>query len=226
MKSVLALLLFGTMLQVLAAAPPELTPLPPADPVEWKEVRVAAGELVWFTVQPASTWEFLDDTFQGRAVADGSVGGFVFPKGTHRVTVTAKDGSRSRYKFVAGDGPPVPTDSLVKDLRDRYAADTSATKRADMASLAALYTLMVSESAKADYATAAALNQTFVTARDGMLSDGKGGPVRLLTVRQRCGQEIAAIIGDQADTPITPELRKALAAGYTRLSGAVTEAAK
>ncbi|VTT98952.1 unnamed protein product [Gemmataceae bacterium] len=247
MRFPFALLLAGLLAHAAAAAGPEITPLPPVEAAEWKEVRVAAGELVWFQAQPASTWDFIDDGVKGRAVEDGKVAGLVCGPGRHRVIVTARDGSRSRFVFVAGGpepGPrppePVPVDALAKELRDLLAADPSPTKRADLQALSALYALMVGEAdATVDdvgpdgqkrkrpaYETAAALNATFVRARDSMLKGPGDAAPRLPALRKRCGDEVAAVAGTDPDAPVTDATRAKLKAVYGRLARAVADAAK
>lgn len=228
MRYPFSLLLLGAMLHVSAAGP-EVTPIPAPDATAWSELRVSAGKLVVYGAAPASTWDFVDDTFAARVFEGGKLCAFVFPEGRHKVMVTGPDGAKTRLVFVAGNAPPepkpVPIDSLVKELAELYAAETSASKKADMQSLSALYTLMVAEAGNATYTSAAQLNATFIDARDRMLSDGKT-PARLPTIRKRCGQEVQATIGDNPDATLTEASRKAVAAVYARLAQAVAEAAK
>lgn len=229
MRFASSLLLCGLMCHVLAAAGPEVTPVPAPDAGSWKEMPVAANELVVFGAAPAgSTWDFLDDSFRGRVFEGGKVAAFVFPEGRHKVIVTGPDGGRTRIVFVAGVGPAPPappTDSLVKELATLYAGEPAATRLKDMQSLSALYTLMVTEAANQSYATAAQLNARFVEARDLMLSDAKTPP-RLPAIRKRCGAEVAAVIGDNPDAPLTEASRKAVAAVYAKLAQAVLDATK
>lgn len=214
---------------VAIAAGPEITPIPAPELTGWKEIPVASGKLVEFSAAPASSWDFIDDVFDGRVFEGGKRAVFLFPDGRHRVIVTGPDGGRTRIVFVAGNGPgPGPTppiDSLAKELAALYAGEPAATRLKDMQSLAALYLLMIDEAANPAYTTAANLNAKFVEARDLMLSD-KGSAPRLPTVRKRCGAEVAATIGDNPDAPLTDVSRKAVAAVYARLAKAVSDATK
>lgn len=232
MRLASALLLCGLLLQTVAAAPPEITPIPSPTGKAWKEVEVVADDIVAYSAQPASTWEFVDETFKGFIFENGAAAAFKFPKGTHRVIITGPDKSTTRIKFIAGGDivppqpDPKPSDALVNELKTLYAAEPSPTKRADMQALSSLYTLMVTEAANPTYTSAAQLNATFTDARDRMLKGPTDSAPRLPTIRKRCGSEVAAVIGDNPDAALTDASRKAVAAVYQRLASAVGEASK
>lgn len=211
-------------------SPPEVTEDPkPAAPT-FDRMEIPANALVVLRAQPASTWESLDAALDVRVFEAGGRACLLAPPGEYKVVITAPDGSRKRLLLIAGKSPvvipPPAGDPLAKELRDLYAAETSPTRSDDMKLLAALYAEMAEECASTDYQTAGQINAVFILARDKKLRATPTSPVRLETVRVRCGKEVASVIGASADTPITDALRASLRSAYTRLSAAVLEATK
>ena len=233
MRFACSLLLLGLVLQVAAAAPPEVQIVPPSEPDKWTPLTAAANRLLVLKAEPASVWQHVGDgACDWRTFENGKLAAICGGPGKYRFTVTSPAGEVSRIEVtLSGDivpPKPEPIDTLVKELRELYQGEPAATRKADMAALAALYTLMVDECASPAYTTAAQLNAKFLDARDRMLRDPKkpDDPPRLPLVRKRCGQEVLAVIGDNPDAALTDGSRKVVAAVYARLAQAVTEAAK
>lgn len=210
-----------------AADPLRVVEVPPPKPPTAVEFRCAAGEQLQLQSPRPSVWVVFDAGCQIRTPGNAS------PADTATFTATAK----GVYRFLAisadgfvlgsvtvgtpdpgpGPGPgPAPADPLVRDIKAAFAEDGG--RPADMKALAALFTLMVTEAGKPEYATAAALNKVYLAARDEMLNGA------LPAVRRRCGQEVAAVVGTDADAALTDATRAKLKALYARLAAAVGEA--
>lgn len=117
---------------------------------------------------------------------------------------------------VAPPPKPVPTDALTVELLKI----TDENSRKDLKALSALYTLMATESLKPEYDTTLALNSRYKDSCNIMLSD------KLLSVRTLLSLEIVKVAGDVADTQLTDDTRKTMAALFTRLSLVCLEASK
>lgn len=111
---------------------------------------------------------------------------------------------------------PAPADALTVELLKI----TDENSRKDLKALAALYTLMATESLKPEYDTTLALNARYKDSCNIMLSD------KLLNVRTLLSLEIIKVAGDVADTQLTDDSRKLMATLFTRLSIVCLEAAK
>lgn len=247
MRLAYSLLLFALTLQLVAAAePPKVVEVPRDKPDEWVEFTIAIGKPLQLDAKTASKWKCMDDGADLIPVDGGSRAIFSSPKaGRYKIACAIGDDlvaiavtvGTALPKPPAPDPKPVPpepkpptpappVDPLTTELAALYAAEPVTTRKADMQSLSALYTLMVTESADATYGTAAALNAKFVEARDSMLTDPKTKVTRLPGVRKRCGGEVAAVIGDNPDAPLTDASRKGVTGVYERLAKCVGEAAK
>jgi hypothetical protein len=220
---VLLLLVAAT---VTASDPPKVTEVVTPPTPRATDFRCLPAEQLQLRTEKNAWWMALDFGCQVRTPLDTSMATsatFTAGKpGAYRVAAFNSDGVSLLVVTVSGDPAPPkpipPSDTLVSELKTAMAADKGSA--ADMKALAALYTLMVTEAGKPDYATAAALNDTYVRARDDML---KGA---LPAVRRRCGSEVASIIGMDPDAPLTDAARDKLKALYARLATAVLEAAK
>lgn len=112
--------------------------------------------------------------------------------------------------------PLPPNDPLAAEVRDLVPA----AERPLLKDLAALYTLMVEECPKADYTTAADLNDVYKDAAQRLVKD------RLMPARRRLATEVAAVAGTDPDAPLTPDLRKKLETTYARLAKVCEAASK
>jgi hypothetical protein len=242
-----SLLLFSLIAQAVAANdPPKVVEVPRDNPTGWTEFTASIGRPLVLDAKSAAKWGLMDDDLADLVpVEGGSKAVFSAPKAGRYKLAVAVGEDLVRIAVTVGTAPkppspPVPVppdpkppvppappvDPLTTELASLYAAEPATTRKADMQSLSALYTLMVTESADATYATASQLNAKFVEARDSMLTDAKTKTTRLPGVRKRCGGEVAAVIGDNPDAPLNDASRKAVANVYERLSKCVNDAAK
>lgn len=222
----LSLVLFSGAVAI-GADPPQVVEVPQPPASKWAEFKAQPGRLLVLSAGATAKWVVIDDGCDLVPVADGKTATFSAPAaGRYRVVCVVGPepvrcvvivGTPPEPDPGPGPKPPAP-DALVADIKAAFTADGG--KLADLQSLSALYTLMVSECASAEYATAADLNARYVAARDTML---KGA---LPTVRKRCGQEISAAIGSDPSASLTDTSRKAIAACFARLAKAVDDASK
>jgi hypothetical protein len=209
------------------SAGPDVTVVPPKPqpntvqlqaPVGRQGTLTAGGEVArWTLVTPPGVHA---DLFPDSA---GKTAQFSAPAaGSYLVAASTDQGTTTVLMVVGKDLPDPPRppdrDPLLGGLRAAFEADRG--RASDMQALAALYTLMVAEAGKDEYATAAALNEIYIRSRDDMLKGALPG------VRKLCGAEIGALIGSDPLAPLTDPMRDKLKALYARLSALVLEAAK
>lgn len=216
-----------------AAADSAVVEVPRGKPAEWHEFNVEVGRPILLDAKQPAKWGLMDDVEADLIPVEmGAKAVVSSPKaGRVKIAVAVGDDLVRIVVVVGGAKPPgppspKPADPLVVELATLYATEPAATRKADMQSLSALYTLMIEECQSPAYTTAESLNGRFIEARDSMLSDPKkkDGP-RLPTIRKRCGAEVAAVIGN-GDLILTKASRDALAAVYERLAKAVELAAR
>lgn len=212
------------------AAGPDVTVVPPKPQPKSVQLQAPVGRQVTLTAGgEAARWALL--TPPGVAAdlypdTSGKTAQFSAPRAGEYLVSASTDQGTTTVLMVVGKGdpdvpdPPKPPDAdpLLGPIRAAFQADKG--KAADMQALAALYTLMVTEAGKDDYATAAALNEVYIKSRDGMLGGALPG------VRKVCGAEIGTLIGADPFAPLTAGMRDKLKALYARLSTLVLEASK
>lgn len=187
-------------------------------------MKVAAGEIVVLSAQPASEWEVVEGP-QPYTFEQGKCAVFLLVAGERRkVTITGPDKMKNRLILVAGgDGPkppdpkppvPKPEDPLKVKLKAAIDADPepdAAKKVEHVKDLAVLYRQGVSIAQSKDIGTAAELITKAREAANLLI-----GPNALVGVRKVVGEEIKLIL--PADAPLTDDQRKAIAALFTRLA--------
>lgn len=119
--------------------------------------------------------------------------------------------------------PPAPLDAFKVDLLKLFAAEPDvANRKAQAATLAAVYKLAASETADKSYATFEDLATVIAAAIDG----AKGlGPNALPSVRKRVRDEFATVFPD-GSVELTDAARKKAGDVYARAAAALEEAAK
>lgn len=120
-----------------------------------------------------------------------------------------------------GPAPAPPKSPLAKELAALYAADPSPTKADDLAELAALFRAAPRFALDPETTTAGQLAESVRRAVQAKL-----GTDRLRSLRERIAREVAAGMPELPEAPLTDETRKAAAALYGRIAGALSEAAK
>lgn len=123
-----------------------------------------------------------------------------------------------------GPGPaPAPTDPLAVKISAAFKADAGElpAKKSDAAALAALYSVAVEQRLAEDATlqTAGDLIGRIRAAGASLAAE------RLTGTRRVIGEELAALL-KSADTPLTPESRKAATALFVRIEAALEECAK
>lgn len=208
------------------ADPLRVVEVPPPRPPAPTEFRCGVGEQLQLQAARPSAWVAFDAGCQIRTpgnVSPADTATFTASaKGVYRFLALSPDGYVLGSVSVGGEpdpGPtPPPADPLVREIRAAFLEDRG--RPDDLKALAALFTLMAAEAGKPEYATAASLNKVYLAARDEMLAG------HLPAVRRRCGQEVAAVVGTDADAALAEATREKLKALYARMAAAVAEAAK
>lgn len=141
---------------------------------------------------------------------------------TVRVYAPAGDTVAEGVLAITVDGPPEPAppprpdpnDPLLADLKAAYLAESSATKAADLAQLAAVYREAVEFSKSADAAKVSDLVAKVRSIAARLVTAGA-----LTGVRQRIAAELGKTFPH--DGPLTAESREAAAAAFARIAGAL-----
>lgn len=203
---------------VAAAAPPEITPVPAPKASEWVELKVAAGEVVVLSAQPASEWDTLDAS-PPHTFEQGRYAVFLLAAGDRkRVVVTGPDKAKSRLVLVATGEPmpkppePKPKDELRERLKAAYDADAGADRRESVKLLVELYR-QLAEKVCPDRAVTT-VGDLLARARDvsGLLLKAE----QLPGVRQVVAKELGLLF--PADGPLSDEQRKRAADLFTKLA--------
>lgn len=213
----LALLLAGPVLgEVKITAPAKVEP--------YKFVRVgfsgvAVGpktKVVWKVKGPAG----VPDTLK-----DGSGLAFVGPPGSYDVSLRVIDFPGEVFEeaeatVVIGEPvpptppvPPPPADPLAAELQALFTADAGADKRTSLDRLASLYKLSGRTIDDTSLTTCGALQDKLHAAAGDLMPDDALQPLR-----KRVGKEVVAVLGTNADAPLTTDIRKGMKALASRLA--------
>jgi hypothetical protein len=111
--------------------------------------------------------------------------------------------------------PPDPVDPLLRKLREALQADAHA-KREHVAALAGFYAAMARHVAADQVATIGDLLSDYRNAIPAVLPEGA-----ITGVRKICGDEVAAIAGDDPERRIDAALKTKLVDLFTRLASAL-----
>jgi hypothetical protein len=114
--------------------------------------------------------------------------------------------------------PPEPVDPLTRKLREAFQADSgdAAKKREYVATLAGFYSAMAKHVSTNQVATVGDLLSDYRNAIPVVLPEGA-----ISAVRKVCGEEVAALAGDDPDRKIDSTLKSKLVDLFTRLASAL-----
>lgn len=114
--------------------------------------------------------------------------------------------------------PPDPTDPLTRKLREAFQTDPGepAKKREQLAVLAGFYSAMAKHVSTDQVATVGDLLSDYRNAIPSVLPEGA-----IAAVRKVCGEEVAAVAGDDPERKIDSTLKSKLVDLFTRLASAL-----
>jgi hypothetical protein len=116
------------------------------------------------------------------------------------------------------DPPPEPDDPLFRKLREALQADTGdpAKKSEYVAALSGFYSAMAKHVSTDQVATVGDLLSDYRNAIPAVLPEAA-----IPSVRKLCGEEVAAIVGDDPERKIDPSLKSKLVDLFIRLASAL-----
>lgn len=148
-----------------------------------------------------------------RLLAYSAVGGE--PTDPVVTTVIFSDASPAPSPVPPGPPGPEPVDALTKKIRDALASDpgTPAEKAAHANTLAGFFAAMAKHVQADQAATVGDLLSDYKAAIPSLLPAGA-----ILGTRKLCGQEVAGVVGDDAEKKIDGPLKANLVALFAKLS--------